>query len=80
MLNSRLFTILITRYVLCWTSGGPELIGQLIVVLTMVGHQARGGVSTSRTGDSELVVGQCGATNIGFDQRLFDRMNQNESE
>ena len=42
--------------------------------------EARGGVSTSRTGDSELVVGQCGATNIGFDQRLFDRMNQNESE
>ena len=44
------------------------------------GSPGEGGGSTSRTGDSELVVGQCGATNIGFDQRLFDRMNQNESE
>ena len=37
------------------------------------GSPGEGGGSTSRTEDSELVVGQCGATNIGFDQRLFDQ-------
>ena len=85
ILNSRLFTILITRYVLCWTSGGTRINWPIdcgpycLVGHSPLGHRLflRRGEGTSRTGDSEL-VGNVAPSNTGFDQRLFDRMNQNE--
>ena len=92
-LNWRVFPILITlcKYVLCWISMnfwgarinwpidcGPYNGGSLASRSQAI-PEARGGKLPEREIQNSW-LGNVAPTNIGFDQRLFDRMNQNESE
>jgi hypothetical protein len=57
----------------------PELIGQLIVVLTMVGHQARGGFPLPEPEIQNSWLGNVAPQTLDLTRDcLTNRMNQNE--